>query len=348
VPQAVSINLDVLRDWMDSRHLERGELKDVRPLSGGTQNEMFMFERGARSFVFRGPPPHPRAESNKIMQREGTVLAALEGSEVPHPGFIAGCWEEEVIGRYFFLMEPIDGFNPGNGLNPPHSEDAALRNRMGYSYIEGMAKLGAVDYKSVGLEGFGKPDDFLERQAGRWIGQIERYNKFGDWRGYEDLGDFEAIARWLDNNIPAVYKPGIIHGDCHIANVMFEHDSGELAAMIDWEMSTIGDPLIDVGWMMATWPSDRHIQTFKIEPWDNFASVDELISHYGRFSERSLDAINWYGVLACFKLGAILEGTNARSSAGKAPKPIGDRLHNQTIKLFNKARRLMAGGKADS
>jgi len=112
-------------------------------------------------------------------------------------------------------------------------------------------------------------------------------------------------------------------------------------------MSTIGDPLIDVGWMIATWPSDRKIQTFKIEPWNNFASVDELVSHYGAITGRNLDSINWYGVLACFKLGAILEGTHARASAGKAPKEVGDMLHEQTIKLFNKARRLMAGGKAD-
>lgn len=332
---------------MDKQGLETGSLTNIRPLSGGTQNVMFMFTRGERDFVFRGPPLHPRRESNKIMAREGRVLSALKETNVPHPGFIAGCWDERPLGRYFFLMEAVEGFNPANGLNPPHSVDSAIRNRMGYAYVEAMAKLGAVDYLSVGLEGFGKPDNFLQRQAGRWMGQIERYNKYEDWRGYEDLGDFEAIAHWLDDNIPSGYQPGIIHGDCHIANVMYEHHSGELAAIIDWEMSTLGDPLIDVGWMMATWPSDRDIQTFTIEPWDNFASVDELIEHYGQFSNRNMDAINWYGVLACFKLGSILEGTYARASAGKAPKPIGDKLHNQTIKLFNKANRLMAGSKAD-
>lgn len=329
--------------WMDKQALGDGDISNVRMLSGGTQNIMFLFDRNGRRFVFRAPPPHPRAESNKIMKREGVVLNALSGTTVPHPGFIAGCWDTKILGRYFYLMEPVDGISPANELPKPHNQSRDIRKRMSFSYMEGMAALAGVDYQAVGLTDFGKPDGFLERQAGRWLSQIEGYAKFENWTGSEDLGDYPKIAHWLNDNIPTDYRSGIIHGDCHIGNMMFAIDSGELAAMIDWEMSTIGDPLIDVGWVMATWPSDPNFRIFNIEPWDGFADVSDMVKHYGDVSGRNMDSIDWFGVLACFKLGAILEGTHARASVGKAPKETGDMLHGITINLFKKAHRLMAG-----
>lgn len=338
------VDKDKLLAWMDGRALGDGVISNVRMLSGGTQNIMFRFERDGRRFVFRAPPPHPRAESNTVMKREGVVLNALSGTTVPHPGFIAGCWDTETLGRYFYLMEPVDGISPANALPKPHSQSRDIRSRMSFSYMKGMAALAGVDYQAVGLQDFGKAEGFLERQAGRWLSQIEGYSKFENWTGSEDLGDYPKIAQWLSDNIPTDYRPGIIHGDCHIGNVMFATESGELAAMIDWEMSTIGDPRIDVGWVMATWPSDPEFRIFNIEPWDGFADVSEMVKHYGNVSGRNMDSIDWFGVLACFKLGAILEGTHARASAGKAPKETGDMLHGITINLFKKAHRLMAGG----
>lgn len=340
---AAHIDLQQLAGWMDHQGLGAGQLYDVMPLSGGTQNIMFRFKRSNREYIFRHPPRHPRAESNQIMQREGTVLRALSGSNVPHPGFIAGCWNEDPLGAYFFLMEPIDGFNIHEGLSPKMAGNPKTKRRMAYSYIEALAALGNVDYREAGLEDFGKPDNFLERQAGRWLGQIERYAKIKQWDGYKDLGDFDAIARWLDDNIPSGYRPSIIHGDCHLANVLFSEDTGDVMALIDWEMSTIGDPLLDLGWVIATWPSDPDIKTLDIPDWNGFPSLQQLIAHYGAHSERSVDSVIWYGVLACFKLGSILEGTYARAQAGKAPIDIATDLHNNTIKLFAKAHRLMRG-----
>eukprot|EP00903_Cladosiphon_okamuranus_P003398 g3396.t1 len=278
------------------------------------------------------------------MRREARVLAALRGSDVPHPGFIAACEDLSVLGVVFYLMEPVDGFNPANGLPALHASDPAIRRRMGLSYIEGLAALGAVDYKSVGLEGFGKPDGFLERQSTRWMGQLESYRAFENWTGFEDLPDVEQIVTWLDAHRPDTFKPGIIHGDCHLANCMFETDGPELAAFVDWELSTIGDPLIDVGWVIATWEDSEDMGAAGIKPWAGFPELPELLAHYAERTDRNMDAIWWYGVLACFKLGAILEGTHARASAGKAPKAIGDNLHAMTINLFHRAHRIIADG----
>lgn len=333
------VDLNILARWMETVGLGQGELTHIRPLTGGTQNIMFSFTQGQRHYIFRGPPPHPRPESNTVMAREGRILEGLAETDVPHPGFIKGCWDQSVLGRNFYLMEPVDGFNAINGLPKSHQKDPQTRQRMGYSYIEALAKLGAVDYQKIGLSDFGQPDGFLERQGARWVGQLHKYGKYESWAGHKDLGDFEAIAKWLDDNIPPGYLPGILHGDCHIGNVMFHSDGPEVAALIDWEMCTIGDPLLDLGWVVATWPTE--INLFGIKDWDGFPSLIELIQHYAQHSSRNVETINWYSVLACFKLGSILEGSYARSTAGKAPIRIGEQFHGAAITLFNRARRYM-------
>lgn len=336
------IDLKALSAWMDDIGLEDGPLNNARLLEGGTQNILLRFERGKQEFVLRRPPPYLRKNSNETMKREARVLEALSETKVPHPKFIAGCDNEEVLGACFYLMEPIEGFNPANGLPEYHASDPAIRRRMGLSYIEGMAALGAVDYKAVGLEGFGKPEGYLERQTSRWMSQLESYAAFDNWTGFKELPDVDTIVSWLDRHLPNDFKPGVIHGDCHLANTMFHGGSPELAAFVDWELATIGDPLIDLGWVMATWADEEKPNVGDIEPWEGFPTIDELISHYGEHTTRNLDAVAWYGVLACFKLGAILEGTHARASAGKAPKETGDELHEMTIGLFDRAHRLIA------
>lgn len=337
------IDLNALSDWMDTQGLEQGELKNARLLTGGTQNILMQFERGNTSYVLRRPPIHGRDNSNKTMQREAQVLAALAGSDVPHPGFIASCPETDVLGASFYLMKPIIGFNAINGLPEFHHSNSKVKHRMGLSYIESLAKLGAVDYKAVGLESFGKPDGYLKRQVPRWLAQLESYAKVEAWPGLDKTVGIDVIAKWLENNCPDTFIPGIIHGDAHIGNVMFANDSPEIAALIDWELATIGDPLIDLGWIMATWPEPDGKETLPLGGLDinGFPSIEELIKHYGENSTRDLRNISWYGVLGCFKLAIILEGTYVRYCAGKAPKNVAEMLHGTTLRLLERAHKLI-------
>ena len=122
---------------------------------------------------------------------------------------------------------------------------------------------------------------------------------------------------------------------------MYRHDSAELAAIVDWELTTIGDPLLDLGWLLATWPESEEPREFgvNVQPWRGFPTADELVAHYRARSSRDLSAIDWYGVLACYKLGLILEGTHARACAGLAPVETGDKLHAHTVSLFERALR---------
>jgi aminoglycoside phosphotransferase (APT) family kinase protein len=332
------VDLARLSRWMDAQRLPPGEIEHAELLAGGTQNILLKLRRGGREFVLRRPPPHLRKNSNETMRREARVLAAIADTDVPHPGFIAGCPEEDVIGASFYLMELIAGFNPSGGLPEPHASSPGVRREMGLALVDGIAALGAVDYLEVGLEGFGKPEGFLERQVARWQAQLDSYSEFEGYPG-PDIPGVSRVADWLDENRPARFEPGILHGDYHLSNVMFAPDGPRLAAIVDWELSTIGDPLLDLGWLLATWPeaSGPTPGSIGVQPWDGFPTADELVARYRERTTRDTSAIAWYGVLACYKLGIILEGTHARACAGKAPKPTGDLLHATTVALFERA-----------
>ena len=317
LPAIDGVDLERLGAWMDAQGLPRGAIQRAEPLAGGSQNILLRIERGGAAYVLRRPPLHKRPNSDETMRREARVLAALAGSAVPHPGLIAACPDESLLGGAFYLMEPVDGFGIHAGLPEPHRRDAALRHRMGLAMAEGIAELGAVDWRAAGLGDFGR----VEGYPGHGIPEAER------------------VAAWLEAERPAQWTPGILHGDYHMANVMFSNTSGELAAIIDWELCTIGDPLLDLGWLLATWADpDGGAAMVGVQPWEGFATRDELVAAYEAASGRSVAALApWYTVLACYKLGILLEGTYARACAGKAPKQIGELLHRQTLALFERA-----------
>lgn len=338
-------DLSAVIAWMSEQGLGDGPLENVSEIVGGTQNVMLRFTRSGRDYVFRRGPRHLRPVSNKVILRETRVLHALAGTDVPHPRLIAECEDTAVLGdAVFYLMEPVDGFNAGSTLPALHAGDAAIRHEMGLSMAESVAKLGAVDHVAVGLADFGKPDGFLERQVPRWLSELESYSGFDNYPG-PDIGDVDAVATWLRQNQPADWQPGIMHGDYHAANVMFSPTGPEVVAIVDWEMCTIGDPLLDLGWMLATWfaPGRDAVLTNVLMDAGGLATPDELVQRYAQNTSRDLSNIDWYTVLACFKLGIILEGSNARAAAGLAPKEIGDRLHIATVRLFERALALMEG-----
>jgi aminoglycoside phosphotransferase (APT) family kinase protein len=334
------VDLEILEAWMDDQGLPKGEIGVVDKLVGGTQNILLRFERGGHHYVLRRPPLHKRANSDETMRREARVLGALKGSDVPHPELIAACPDEALLGAAFYLMQPIDGFNATTGLPELHEGDRDVRRGMGLAMAEGIASLGAVDYLAVGLEGFGRPEGYLERQVSRWQNQLESYNEMKGYPGPEIPG-VEQIALWLEANRPKHFEPGILHGDYHMANVMFSFDGPELAAIVDWELATVGDPLLDLGALIATWPDTEGKTPLgnALHHLGGLPTADEMLAHYLERSTRNADAIDWYAVLACYRLGIILEGTHARACAGRADRQIGDALHATTVALFKRALR---------
>ena len=163
------VDFDALSRWMDDRQVGQGSISDVFALQGGTQNVLLRFRRGDRTFVLRRPPSHPRMNGNETMRREAKILAALATTDVPHPKLIAACPSEDILGAAFYLMEAVDGFNANVALPSLHASDPAVRRRMGFALVEGIAALGRVDHVAVGLSGIGKPENFLW-PAGQVVG----------------------------------------------------------------------------------------------------------------------------------------------------------------------------------
>jgi aminoglycoside phosphotransferase (APT) family kinase protein len=330
------LSIDALSVWMDSQSLGSGLITNAHLLGGGTQNILLEFERAGRRFVLRRPPKHLRANSNETMRREARVLAALKGTDVPHPDLIAACGDEAVLGAAFYLMEPVDGFTPREEMPPLHAGDPDMRHAMGFEMVDAIAALSKVDYAGRGLADLGKLDGFLERQVRRWRSQLESYAEFAGWPGLSGIPGVDAVGRWLDAHRPPALVPGIIHGDYHFGNVLFDRHSPRMTAMVDWELTTLGDPLVDLGWILAMWPPDGS-ETGPVTPWPGFPARGEIIARYAAKTGRDMGHADWYEVLACYKLGAILEGTYARACAGRAPKETGDFLHASTVSLFSRA-----------
>jgi aminoglycoside phosphotransferase (APT) family kinase protein len=340
------IDVDLLRSWMDDHDLESGPLRGFHAIGGGTQNVMLGFERGERRFVLRRGPRHLRPTTNFVLAREIRILNAMRDTAVPHPHLIAGSTDECLMnGSAFYLMDPIEGFNAANELPPLHLGSAQVRQQMGLAMIDAAAALGEIDYRSVGLADLGRPDGFLERQVPRWLKELHSYRRYDNYPA-SGLPNIDTVADWLDDNRPQSWRPGVIHGDFHVANVMFDLHGPQVVAVVDWEMCTVGDPLLDVGWLLATWPRPDQpggIGDGALARAGNLLSAKELIDRYAQRSDRDVSNMRWYTVLACLKLGVLLEGTFARACAGLADPGVGQHLHRLAQQLLRRASMLVDG-----
>ncbi|MFC5509774.1 phosphotransferase family protein [Massilia jejuensis] len=335
------IDLDAVRTWMDTQGIGAGALRAVTPLTGGTQNMLLRFERdGGQAWVLRCPRPGALADGGKAFLREARLLRALAGSAVPHAALIASCDDSGVLGVPFYLMAPVDGFTATpQRLPAPYVADATWRREMGFAMVDGLLRLGEIDPSQAGLGDFGKPAGFLARQVPRWLRHLDDCGRHASWPGPQALPGVARVADWIETHMPAAFTPGILHGDYHLGNVMFQRARPQLAAIIDWELATIGDPLIDLGWLVATWPDadGRGAGTIRIDPAQGLASTAELVERYRAGSRRDLAAFDWYLALARFKLGIMLEASYARSCAGHGNPDTGAVHHASALRLFEQA-----------
>ncbi|MGH9029437.1 MAG: phosphotransferase family protein [Acidimicrobiales bacterium] len=303
---------------MDERDLPgAGEPLEATFITGGASNELFEIRRGDARMALRRPPRIVPEGRNETMLREYRLLAALAGTDVPHAGAIAGCEDPEVLGGCFYLMDFVEGWSPLGGDWPaPFDTDPGARRELAFELVDGIAKLSRVDWRARGLEGFGRPDGFHERQVDRWTSHLAAVQ-------FRDIPGLEAAAEWLRHHRPRVYEPGIMHGDYQFANVMYRQGApGRLAAIVDWEMATVGDPLLDLGWVIQGWlDPDEERQTGSYVDYAGMPSRAELLEYYAEHSGRPVDEIDYYVILARFKLAVVLEAGYARVVQNKADNP---------------------------
>ncbi|MFD6892940.1 phosphotransferase family protein [Rhodococcus sp. NPDC060086] len=337
-----TVDVATLTSWLDSKGVGTGPITDTVPLTGGTQNILVRFVRNDREYVFRRPPLHKRSNSDETMRREARILTALAGTDVPHPRLVAACDDPEVMGFTFFVMDSISGFTATTDVPEPHASSVELQHAMGLAMVDAAAALGRVDPTALGQQQFDRADGWIERQVGRWRKQLDSYYELDGWPG-PDLDGVDELGRWLDEHRPTEWRKGVIHGDFHFGNVMFRHDGPEVAAVVDWELATIGDPLLDLGHLLATWPDPDEPRTKGLaRRLDGLPSRAELIARYGATSGRDMTGFDWYQVLACYRLAIILEGTHARACAGKVDESLGKRFHSVSQALLDQARALVS------
>jgi aminoglycoside phosphotransferase (APT) family kinase protein len=301
------IDIDRLAAWMDDHGLPgKGEPIEHRYVSGGSQNEIYEIRRGDLDAALRiPPPPAPEARDEGIV-REWRIIEALDGTEVPHTEAIAACTDRSVLGRTFYLMGFIDGWSPmGVDRWPaPFDNDLAARAGLAYQLVEGIALLSRVDWRAKGLHDLGRPDGFHERQVDRWTAFLERV------KGRE-LPGFDVASGWLRAHRPIDYDPGLMHGDYQFANVMYRHGGpARLAAIVDWEMGTVGDPKLDLGWVIQSWPEDTNAPEAAESSYVDLRGMPsraELLQRYAEVAGRQVDDIDYYVILAKWKLAVVLE-----------------------------------------
>jgi aminoglycoside phosphotransferase (APT) family kinase protein len=309
-------DVDGLVEWLDSQGLPgAGEPLDHRYISGGSQNEIYELRRGDLHCAMRIPPPTAPADRDGGIVREWRIIEALNGTDVPHTEAIAVCTDPSVLGRTFYLMGFVDGWSPmaTRGQWPaPFDVDLGARRGLALELVGGIALLSKVDWQAKGLADLGRPDGFHERQVDRWTAFLERI------KGRE-LPGFEVAAAWLRAHKPIDFVPGIMHGDYQFANVMFEHGGpARLAAIVDWEMGTVGDPKLDLGWVMQSWPDNTDGGEGTVGGYVDLTGMPsrtEMLEHYSSLSGRQVDDIDYYCVLAKWKLAVVLEQGYQRASA---------------------------------
>ena len=302
----MSLDTERLAAWMDAQGLAAGAPVATDFVAGGTQNEIFEIRRGDIHAALRIPPPGAPETRDEGIVREWRIIEALGGTDVPHTPAIALCDDQSVLGRTFYLMGFVDGWSPMNtdGWPAPFDTDLDARCGLSYALVEGAALLSKVDWQAKGLQDLGRPDGFHERQVERWTRFLERIKT-------RDIPGFDEATAWLAAHKPLDYVPGIMHGDYQFANVMFGHGApARLAAIVDWEMGTVGDPKLDLAWIVQAWPENMDDPEATMASYVDLTGMptrDQLLAHYSAVSGRQVDDIDYYVILAKWKLAIVLE-----------------------------------------
>jgi aminoglycoside phosphotransferase (APT) family kinase protein len=332
------IDPEALERFLDRRLPGPGRL-EVRRHRAGHSNETFFVRRGPEEWVLRRPPRGAFLPTAHDVLREHRVLSALSGTAVRAPRPVVACEDPTVIGAPFYLMERIDGVVIRDRL-PAAFDAEADRRRIGEELVDALAELHAVDISAVGLQGWASPEGYLDRQVRRWRGQLDLATGFS-----RPLPELEAVGSWLAANVPESTGPAtIVHGDYKLDNVAFAPEPpARLVSIFDWEMSTLGDPLADVGWMASFWlqgrePASLSLERGSVTRLPGFMPRDELLARYAERTARSLANLRFYSVLATFKLATLLEGSYARHLAGLTDDPFFAELEEGVPDLVRRGR----------
>ncbi|MDV8071333.1 phosphotransferase family protein [Rhodococcus sp. IEGM 1366] len=309
-----SFNLAEVRAHLEQLdELGTGEDLTVRLLAGGRSNLTFELSSPSRSWVLRRPPAGELLETAHDMRREVTVQAALASGRIPVPRIVLSSANATHSSDSYYIMEKVEGRvlrTDANFLDVPEKH----RETLSFRYIDALAQLHTEDVETIGLSSFGRPDGFLERQVRRWSKQLEVSRS-------QDLPELDRLADELKCALPRTMASSVVHGDFRFDNMIVQLEpQPEIAAILDWEMATLGDPLTDLGLVYVFWEGWHGIDNpIAGSPGSHlgYPTFDALAQRYSASTGAGLDDLEWYNAFAFFKMAVILESINTRFLNGE-------------------------------
>ncbi|MEF8778603.1 MAG: phosphotransferase family protein [Natronomonas sp.] len=321
------IDRDALASYLDT-HLEGDGPLSVERHQEGHSNETVFVDWGDREFVLRRPPLGATEDSAHDVLREHRVMSALQDTDVPVPPAVLACEDESVIGSEFFLTERLEG-DVIREEEPTRFRSVDAREQITDELIDTLIAIHEIDPDAVGLGDFGDPSTYLERQVGVWRQQLEEWllPKTAEKR---ELPHVEEIGAWLSENIPEEADHGLVHGDFKLDNVMYGPGTPpELVGVLDWEMSTLGDPLADVGWLLTFWrdeddpdygvPEELGVS---VTTRAGYPTRAELLETYEQRTGREFVNRRFYRTLNEYKITVACEAMYLRYISGDADDPM--------------------------
>jgi aminoglycoside phosphotransferase (APT) family kinase protein len=312
VTELPGLDLSALTRWLDAHDpgLRTGELS-ATVIAGGKSNLTYRVTDGASTWALRRPPLAHVLPTAHDMVREFRVISALAGTGVPVAEAVALCADVAVLGAPFYLMSFVDGVVLDRPEDLARLDAAGARSAC-EQLVDTLVVLHDVDAAAVGLAEFGRPEGFLARQVRRWHAQ---------WQASETQprAELSAVVDRLTATLPAQSAPGIVHGDYRLTNVMYHQDFSGIAAVVDWEMATLGDPLTDVGLLVVyqALAADDDVVMPRMSPADGFLTPQQMVARYAAGSSRDLADLSWYIGFGNFKLAVVSEGIHNRYLQGK-------------------------------
>ncbi|WP_255152312.1 phosphotransferase family protein [Halorarius halobius] len=346
---------DYLDQLVDEAALREHLTAELGPVSdyaverhhGGHSNETLFVTWGDREFVLRRPPPGAKADTAHDVLREHHVMAALQGTDVRVPTTVLACEDDAVIGSEFYLMERVAG-DVIRTEEPDRFADPPSRRCIGEELVDRLAEIHAVDAEAVGLGEFGRPEGYIDRQVDRWHKQFDwAFEVTADERPVPAIAD---VGDWLDDNVPDSHPHTLVHGDYKLDNVIVgPGDVPEIAGIVDWELSTQGDPRFDLAWLLTYWrdPSDPDSPIPELVPEfttrEGYLTKGELVARYEDAVGIAFEHGRFYRVLSVYKLTALCEMFFRRHLEGNADNPMYPKMRERVPAMADWALRIVDG-----
>jgi aminoglycoside phosphotransferase (APT) family kinase protein len=337
------LDLEALSSYLNRAGFSRGRNISIEQFPGGHSNLTYLLKlEGGEEHVLRRPPLGPVAPKAHDMIREYRILCAVHPVFPPAPQPALVCEDLAVLGAPFYIMERRRGLVVRRENPPEIGDDVRLRRRIGESLLDTLVQLHAVDVTAAPVSAIGKPAGFLERQLSGWFGRWQRART-------RELPAMDRLMEWLSARAPVSADAALLHNDYKLDNLMLDAaDPARVVAVLDWEMSALGDPLIDLGILLCYWPQagdspERRESISPVTAMPGWPSRAELVERYAAATGRDVSRIAYYEIFAIFKVAVVLQQIYHRYHLGQTRDERFASMEGRVLGLIEVATELMAG-----